>query len=178
MAADTNRDLRNSIYKKVTDLLSSPPASAGFTSAFTVYNETKLREAQAGTLTVVRPCCFVVDRSLRPVETALPLVVIETIISTSLFEIGNINGVSFETTLHCFGRQRNEASLLADFFRKNFRPLTIYDYSNPNSLTTRETAVIDPKIEITMGFAGENFRNQGAFDHWFMTTIRGTCKDS
>lgn len=174
---DTLRDARNSIYKRVSDLLTSPPAASGV-AAYTVYGEVQLRQAQAGTLTRVYPSAFLVDRAIRPVSTALPMVAVEVIISAEPFELGRDGGIGFYGSLHCFGRQKNEASLLAYHLMKNFRPLAIYDYGNPDALTLRETASLDPNLEVSAGpMLRDEERQQGAFDYWFIVSFRGSVRD-
>lgn len=147
---DSNRDVANSIYDRASGLLSAPPGASGV-SAYTVYGETQLRQVQAKTLTPTRPCVFLVDAPIRPAEIALPMVAVEVVLTLDPFELGNESGIGFDCTLHCFGRQRNEASLLAYLLAKNFRPLTIYNYGNPSSPTLRETALLEPKIQISRG---------------------------
>lgn len=174
---DTLRDVMASLYDRASSLLSAPPAASGVT-AYTVYGEVQLRQVQTKTLTPIRPCVFLVDAPIRPAEIALPMVAVEAVITLNPFELGNESGVKFDCTLHCFGRQRNEASLLAYLLAKNFRPLTIYNYGAPSSPTVRETAILEPKIEISRGPTPTDAqRQEGAFDHWFMVSFRGQCRD-
>lgn len=171
---DKNRDLRNSVFSRVTTLLAAPPSPA---TAFTVYNEAQLRQAAAGTLKPVHPSVFVVDKPIRPTTTTLPLVVVETEITSYPFELGNIAGKQFRVWLHCFGRQRNEASFLASLFQESFRPLALYNYADITNPVLVETALLATTIDIAQGTQlPDAWREQGAFDYWYTVSIRGTTR--
>lgn len=177
MPVNSLRDISDSIYKRVANLLAAPPSGTGVT-AYTVYGEVELRRVQAKTLTPARPSVFIVDAMIRPVEIALPMVAIEVVVTALPFEIGNDAGLSFETDVHCFGRQKNEASLLAYFLQKNFRPLTIYNYGDPNSLMVRETALVDPRMQIRRAsMLNDTERQMGAYDNWYVVSLSGQIKD-
>lgn len=178
MARDSGRDIRNSVRRRAAELLSTPPSGSGIT-AYTIYGEVELRAAQSGTLTVARPSVFLVDRAIRPAEPSLPMIAVETITSSPPFELGRDGGLAFRSSLHCFGRQSNEASLLSYLMQKYWRPLDIYDYADPDSPVLRETALVDPNIEVSQGpTLADDLRQSGAFDHWFIVTFRGRIRDT
>lgn len=177
MPVDRLRDIRNSLRGRISTLFTAPPDAT--MTAFAVYDEQALRNVQAGTLTPTRPCVFLTSQRMRPAETALPLVVIETEIKSYPFEIGNTAGKMFRAWLHCFGRQKGEASLLASFLQENLRPLKIYDYSDPDAPVEKETALLATDLDILEGPAlTDEMRQLGAFDHWFTLHVRGWTRDA
>lgn len=178
MPADSNRDIARSIYGRVSVLFSSPPSGSSL-NAYTVYNESDLRQAQAKTLAVDRPCVFITDAPLRPVDTSLPLIAIQVETFSMPFELGNEFGMTFQAMLHCFGRQRGEASLIASFLQRNFRPLTIYDYSDPTAPVTREVALMNPSIKVEPGpRLTDSEHQEGAFDFWYIVSFSGAIRDN
>ena len=178
MPQDSNRDIRNSIYDRVSSLFTSPPAVSDV-AAYTVYNEELLRQVQAKTLTPVRPCLFLVDAPIRPADTALPLIVLEITTGTAPFELGNDQGMAWVCRAHCFGRQRGEASLLSYFLQRHFKPLSIYNYADPDALILREKALLEPVVTVEQGPRLTDAEKQGgAFDFWYIVTISGSIRDA
>ena len=175
---DRFRDIRNSIRLRASTLLASPPAASGLT-AYTVYGEVELRQVQSKTLTPVRPSVFVVDRAIRPVEMELPLVVVELRVATNPFELGTRAGREFDAWLHCFGRQRNESSMLASFFQDYLPPLAIYDFGDPDAPVLSETARLADRVaaEEYSVSRQDDLRQEGTLDHWMVVSLRGWTKN-
>jgi len=177
MPVDQLRNVRDSLYRRASDLFTAPPSGSGL-SAFTVYSEPQLRAVQAGTLTPTRPCVFLTSQPTRPAEIALPLVVVEVTLRGYPFELGNESGSMIRAWFHCFGRQRGESSTLAWFLRSNLKPLKIYDYSDPDSPVEKETALLAYNIDVEEGPAlRDELRQQGAFDYWTIVAVRGWTRD-
>lgn len=178
MARDSNRDVRNSVRSRIADLFVNPPTASGL-AAYVVYGEADLRLAQAGQL-VGRtfPSLFLIDAAIKPVRTALPMIVMDIVIHRAPFQLGSDRGMAFDCSVHCFGRQSNEASLLSSHIADNLRPLPIYDYADPDTPVFRETASLDLLIDQVRGpVLSDAERKEGDFDFWFITTFRGSIRD-
>jgi len=177
LPTDRIRDIRNSLHRRVELLLSNPEPATGV-SPYTVYGEEDLLRVQKGTLTPSRPCVFLVSRPVRPVMTSLPLVALETTVRAQSYELGNTKGRMFLAQLHCFGRQKSEATFLAGYLQENLRPVIIYDFTTPDHLIEKERALLADAVDVDQGpIVDDALRKQGAFDNWFIVRARGWTRD-
>ena len=178
-----NREIRLSIRDRVSDLFSAPPTDSGF-SVFNVYNEIDYRNPDH-VPTPNTAFIYLVDSYQLPVNTKLPLVVLEIErYRKESFELGNRKGRNIKAHIHVFGRNRGErddlAGFMADYFGDSF-DIKTYTQASPTG-TVVETVQLNDRIDVSdMTISGpiqgrENVESSGVVLDWSRVSFEFACK--
>jgi len=137
-----NRNLRRSIRSHIQTVLESA-SSYGMSQDYNVYDEEAMRLGE----TVTFPFIYLVDSAIRPTNTELPCIVLETQITKSLFELGNRSGRALTFFLHVFGKTRGERDDLASMFQDDIgQAITVYNYSTGSGVADGTRIELDPIV--------------------------------
>jgi len=171
MAILTDRNIRKSVIGEVVRLFRTPPGGSGL-SAYSVYNESQLRQVQSNGLTITRPAVFVIDTYIRPAEPTLPIISVETNrVRRRPFEVGNRKGRLTEVILHVFGRMRGERDDLGSFLADQWGAgLPIYDYTSGSTLVENAT-VSDEIVLEQVSSRMDTLRQESTLDLWQMVSF-------
>lgn len=177
------REIRLSARDRLVDMFGAPPSGSGL-SVFTVYNESQFRDTTF-TPNANAPYIFILDADVMPVDTRLPLIVIENAWrKRRSFEIGNRNGRFVRMFFNVFGKNRAERDDLADFIGDYFgNTITIKSYSEADPTGTAvETAVIEDEIVVeAMNISGpvqgrQEIEFGGDLINWARIRLEFQCK--
>ena len=162
------RDVRRSVYERVKTIFQAPPDGS---TAYAVYDERQMRQVQKGEISPVARRVFLLDAYVRPVETALPVVVIETSTRRRPFELGNRDGRLVTARLNVFGRLRGERDDLGSLLADNIgAALPIYAFTSSGS-SLSEQAMVGDWVELDNMARVERLAQEGTLDLWQVVTF-------
>ena len=158
-----DRDIQRSLMYHVRGLFLDPPSGSGL-AAYTVYNETDLRDKA---LSIFRPCVFLTSDYVRPAPPKLPLIVVECETHLLPFELGNTAGTLTNCGVNVFGRMKAERDDLAGMIARNLKPgIAIYGYTTSGSSLV-EYAVVGDVIDIEqVDLRRDALRQESSLDLW------------
>lgn len=168
-----DRNIRRSLFEHARGVLSVPNPDLGISYAYALHDEDELRELQANTNPVEfqRPFVFVVDTFLRPVATALPIVMADVPTTTfSPFEMGRRSGGVSECIFHVMGRMRGERDDLGSALARSLdSQVPIYTWTSGSPVLSEYAAIEDDRVVAEEApMTRDELRQEMSVDYWTM----------
>lgn len=162
------RNIRRSLFRYVRETL-----AVRLGPEYRFFGEDDLRELQNKTnpVELQRPYVFLVDTFLRPVETALPIVMVDVPVSNlSPFEMGNRSGRSTDCIFHVMGRMRGERDDIGSELAESLQTqVPMYSFSSGSPVLVEWAAIEDDQVvEEEAPLTRDQLRQEMSADYWEM----------
>ena len=166
---------RISIKESLKALFESPPAESVL-SAFNVYSEEDMRNANKGSFTPTAPFIFITDARIAPTLAQLPFIAIDATVNKAPFQLGDRRGRRVSADLHIFGRSRGErddlGSFIADYLKiisvKNYNEYEFMGFASEAEMCKGE--MVDEPALAPMSI-GDEESLEGSLDNWLILSF-------
>lgn len=167
---------RISIKETLKALFESPPAESVL-SAFNVYSEEDMRNANKGSFRPTPPFIFITDARIAPTLAQLPFIAIDATPRKAQFQLGDRRGRLVSADLHIFGRSRGErddlGSFIADYLTvisvKNYNEYEFMGFASEAEMCKGEIVDEPSMAPISIG---DEESLEGSLDNWLIVSLQ------